>query len=100
MAAVLDVVLEHPERDHSLESLAELATMSRSAFADQFRAVFGRTPMAFLRDVRLRRGAELLRSTDLTIESIHRVGFASRSHFGRAFQQRFDTPPASFRASA
>lgn len=99
MAAVLDALLEHPERDHSLESLAELAAMSRSAFADEFRARFNRTPMAFVRDVRLRRGAELLRTTDLPVETIaHRVGFASRSHFSRAFHRLFGSSPSAVRA--
>ena len=101
MAAVLDALLEHPERDHSLESLAELAMMSRSAFADEFKARFNRTPMAFVREVRLRRGAELLRKTDLPVEAIaHRVGFASRSHFSRAFQRLFAMSPADFRAAS
>jgi AraC-like DNA-binding protein len=100
MAAVLEVLLDQPERDHSLESLAAVATMSRSAFAERFRACFGRTPMAFVREVRLRRGAQLLRDTGMPIEAIaHRVGFASRSHFTRAFQQLFGTSPAAFRAT-
>lgn len=101
MAAVLDTVLASPERDHSLESLAETAAMSRSAFAATFKACFGRTPMAFLREVRLRRGAELLRDTDLTIERVaHRVGFASRSHFSRAFTEHFGHSPTEMRSGA
>ena len=33
-----------------------------------------------------------------TLEAIaHRVGFASRSHFTRAFQALFDASPAAFR---
>jgi AraC family transcriptional regulator, activator of mtrCDE len=99
MAAVLDRLLEHPEHDHSLESLAETAAMSRSAFAETFHTCFGRTPMAFLRELRLRRGAELLRTTELTVDRIaHRVGFASRSHFSRAFTDQFGHSPTMFRS--
>lgn len=98
MAAVLDTLLEHPEREHSVESLADVATMSRSAFAQEFRACFGRTPMAFVRELRLRRGAELLRGTELGVEAIaHRIGFDSRSHFSRAFQGLFGVSPTAFR---
>jgi AraC-like DNA-binding protein len=39
MAAVLDRLLEHPERHRSLEYLAETAAKSRSAFAETFRRV-------------------------------------------------------------
>lgn len=99
MAAVLEVLLANPEQDHSLESLAETATMSRSAFAATFKACFDRTPMTYLRELRLRRGAELLRDTDLTVERIaHRVGFASRSHFSRAFTDQFGRSPTHVRA--
>lgn len=101
MAAVLEVLLAHPEHDHSLESLAEVAAMSRSGFAATFKACFDRTPMAFLRELRLRRGAELLRDTDLTVERIaHRVGFASRSHFSRAFTDQFGRSAADLRAGS
>lgn len=99
MATVLEQLLEHPEHDHSLESLAEIAAMSRSAFAEMFKTCFGRTPMAFLRELRLRRGAELLRGTELTVERIaHGAGFASRSHFSRAFRDQFGHSPADFRS--
>lgn len=98
LAPALDAMLSQPERDHSLESLAQVATMSRSSFADGFRAVFGQTPMAFLRDVRLRRAQDLLSGTDLAIETIaHRVGFASRSHFSRAFAAAVGASPSVFR---
>ncbi len=98
MAGVLSSILERPERDHSVESLAEEALMSRSAFAEEFARRFGRTPMAFVRDVRLRRGAELLRGTELSVDAVaSRVGFASRSHFSRAFREYFGSSPARFR---
>lgn len=100
LAPVLEAILEHPERDHSLESLAELALMSRSTFAEEFAAAFGRTPMAYVRDVRLRRAAELLRSTNLPVSAVaSRVGFASRSAFTHAFRERFGYTPMSFRAA-
>jgi AraC-like DNA-binding protein len=100
LAPAFAAMLDHPARSYSLESLAELAHMSRSAFAKEFTDRFGRTPMAFLRDVRLRRAASLLRETDLPVESIAaRVGFSSRSHFSRSFHGRFGHSPTTFRTS-
>ena len=75
--------------------------MSRAAFAERFRATFERPPMAFLRDVRLRRAARLLAETDLPVKAVAgRVGFASRSHFSRAFKASFGADPAAYRAAA
>jgi AraC family transcriptional activator of mtrCDE len=98
MAAALAAILDHPHRDHSVESLAAEARMSRSAFAEGFAASFGQTPMAFLRDVRLRRAAALLRRGNVPVASVaSRVGFSSRSHFSRAFRARFGVSPTEFR---
>lgn len=98
LAKVIQAVLEHPEQHHSLEMLAETAHMSRSTFIRHFERSFGRTPMDYLRDVRLRRGAQLLKGSSLPLDGVAgKVGFASRSHFSRAFQQRFGCSPMEFR---
>lgn len=99
LALALDLILERPAAAHTVESLAEVATMSRSVFAERFQAAFGCTPIRFVHDVRLRRAAELLRQRgDLSIDQVaHRVGFGSRSHFSLAFKDHFGTSPAAFR---
>lgn len=98
MAEVVAAVLRAPGDPHSVESLAQLAHLGRSAFAERFLATFRRTPMAFVREVRLERAAELLSSTTLDIATIaHRTGFASRSHFSRTFRDAFGVPPAEHR---
>jgi AraC-like DNA-binding protein len=99
LARVLDAILARPEQPHSLESLAELGNMSRSVFARRFHDSFDRTPMEFVRDVRLRRGARLLHRHGLSVAEVaSRVGFASRSHFSRAFSDQFGCSPVKFRA--
>ncbi len=100
MTPVLDAILARPERPHSRESLAVLAHMSRSvfAFAARFLKTVGRTPMDFARDTRLRKAAQLLHSGDLSVDDVaSRAGFASRSHFSRAFRDRFGRSPTQFR---
>lgn len=85
----------HP---HSLDSLAAKALMSRSVFVKKFTAHFGRTPAAFLREVRLRRRAHLLRTTGLSVDAVaSRVGFNSRSHLSHAFAEYFGQSPAQLR---
>jgi len=99
LAQVIGAVLDRPERPYSLEGLAELAGMSRSVFARRFQEGFGRSPMDYLREVRLRSGARLLGQPDLSVDAIaSRVGFASRSHFSKAFSKQFGRSPSEFRA--
>jgi AraC family transcriptional activator of mtrCDE len=101
LSRAVDVMFEHPEAPHSVDSLADEAIMSRSVFAERFRAAFGSTPISFLHDLRLRRAAEQLRQKgETSVEQIaHRVGFNSRSHFSRAFKDHFGVSPAAFRES-
>src|SRR5258708_29771491 len=92
-------MLNRPEAPHTLASLAQTAAMSRSAFAQQFTAAFGRPAIAFLREIRLRRGARQLEITDLPIKSVATAaGFRSRSYFWRAFKALYGLDPARFRA--
>ncbi len=96
----LAAMLEHPEHPFTLEDLADLAGMSRSGFAAHFAAAFDRPPMEYLRDLRLSRAARLLATTDLPVKTIAgRIGYRSRSHFSRAFRDRYGADPASYRAA-
>ena len=100
LARVLDDILEQPERPHSVDTLADLAHMSRSVFARRFQECFACTPMDYVRDIRLRRAAQLLHRDELSVNDVAtRVGFASRSHFSRTFQEHFGCSPSKFRVA-
>ncbi len=95
--ALRDVLL-HPGRPYTLELLAGMAGMSRSAFSEHFSKTFGRTAMEFVKEVRLRRAAELLVTTKRPIKAIAvDVGYHSRSHFTRAFKETHGLNPAAHR---
>ncbi len=101
LARAITAVLERPSASYTVDSLASLAGMSRSAFADRFSGALGQTPMEFVQRVRLRLGAELLRSTDLPIKVIAAsIGFSGRSYFSRAFRNAHNIDPKSYRARA
>ena len=99
-ARVLDTILDDPGGPHTLDAFAAMAGMSRSVFSERFQGAFGRSAIDLLRETRLRLGARLLQTTDLPVKTIAtRVGFASRSHFSRAFKESFGSDPARFRAA-
>ena len=99
LGRALDEMLDHPGRHHTVDSLADVAAMSRSAFAEQFHVAFGVPPMRMLRSIRLQRAAQLLRvDQTLSIDAIsHRVGFASRSYFSAAFKKEYGVSPVDHR---
>jgi len=99
LARAIDRILANPAAHHTVESLAEAALMSRSAFAEHFAAAFRRSPMSFVHHIRMQRAAQLLQEGSLSIdEVVARVGFSSRSHFSHAFKQHTGAPPGEFRA--
>ena len=98
LSRTLEQMIDEPGRRFTLELLADSAGMSRSAFAQRFKAAFGRSAMDFLKELRLQRAAHLLRTTRRPIKSIaDQVGFESRSHFSRSFTDFFGASPADFR---
>jgi transcriptional regulator GlxA family with amidase domain len=100
LSQALSAMMDRPAAPFTLEGLAEIAGMSRAAFAERFKQAFERTPMEFLRDVRLRLAARLLTTSDLPVKTVAgRVGFASRSHFSRAFKAYAGRDPAAYRAA-
>ena len=98
LGRVVDMILDQPGADYTVESLAETAAMSRSAFAKNFTESFGRSPMSFVNHVRMQRAAQMLAVKTSSIEEIARtVGYSSRSHFSQAFRDHTGLPPNAFR---
>lgn len=101
LGKAVEAMLEQPETPFSVHQLAGIANMSRTIFFERFKEAFGCTPNDFLKDVRIRRGAHLLLTTDLPVKTVaYRVGYSSRSYFSRAFKAVMDVDPATYRTSA
>jgi AraC-like DNA-binding protein len=89
-----------PGDDHSLQSLAQLACLSRSAFAARFTGAIGKSPMQVLRELRLRQAMHQLKAGDVGVELIARnAGYASRSSFIKAFRKTYGMEPSEARRS-
>ena len=95
----LRAMLDDPGAPHGVESLAEVAGMSRSRFAERFQAAYGQGAMGFLRELRLARAAQILSEGREPVKRVaQKVGFASRSAFTRAFIEVWGQSPRAFRS--
>lgn len=98
LARAVLAILEQPGAAHTVQSMAALAGMGRTSFAESFSTVFGQGPMEFVQRVRLRIGARLLTGTDLPVKVIASgIGYASRSSFSKAFEAQYGVAPTQFR---
>jgi AraC family transcriptional activator of mtrCDE len=92
-------MVEHPGAAHTVQSLAKIAGLSRSAFMERFRQVFCKAPMAALRDLRMRQAARALVAGQASLDQIaHDAGYQDRTGFLRAFRKVYGCDPAEFRA--
>lgn len=98
VARVFSQMVANPGASHTVESLAEIACLSRSAFMSRFTGVVGRSPMLVLRDLRMQQAASQLSTGNLTVDQVAQAaGYASRSSFARAFRSAHGADPSNFR---
>ncbi len=98
LARAVLAILEQPGAAYTVQSLAALAGMGRTSFAESFATAFGQGPMEFVQRVRLRIGARILTATDLPLKVIaDSIGYASRSSFSKAFEAQYGVAPTQFR---
>ena len=101
IARALACIHEAPANDWTLDTLAEAAGLSRSAFAGQFRTSVGEPPHSYLIRWRMGIAAQLLEQTGLRLAEIAaRVGYKSEFAFSRAFARARGLSPARFRNRA
>jgi transcriptional regulator GlxA family with amidase domain len=95
----LVAVHEAPERDWSLEALAEQAGMSRTSFATAFRDRVGLTPGSYLQRWRIGLAQKHLRQGRSLKLIATEVGYGSEAALSRAFRAQTGSSPREWRNS-
>ena len=95
---VMNLIKQHPEDEHPLERMAAEAGVTPTHFIRIFKKASGVTPHQYVMRAKLDRAQQLLADTGLNLAQIaEAVGFASQSHFARAFRQFTNQTPGDFR---
>jgi transcriptional regulator GlxA family with amidase domain len=89
---------EHLGEQHTVESLAQAASMSPRTFARRFRAETGTTPHVWLTSQRVMRAEELLETTDRSVDWIaDEVGFGTAAMLRHHFTKARSVSPQQYR---
>jgi len=90
-----------PARSWTLEALARIAGISRTVFAQRFKALVGSTAMGYLARWRMLLAADRLRTGNETVAAIaYSLGYESESSFSTAFKRVMACSPSQYRRRA
>lgn len=87
--------------DLTVEELSRELGMSRVHLYKKLLALTGKSPIEFIRILRLKRAAQYLRESQLNVSEIaYQVGFNSPKYFSRYFKEEYDMTPSEYQNSA
>lgn len=82
----------------SVEELSQALGMSRVHLYKKLNQLTGKSPIEFIRVIRLKRAAQLLRESQLNVSEIaYQVGFNSPKYFSKYFREEFGVLPSTYR---
>lgn len=96
LAKSLIALHDAPQGDWSLERMAAIAGMSRSAFAAAFKSATATTPAAYLLDWRLSVATSMLQANRPVKQIASDLGFADTATFSKAFRRKMGLSPRSW----
>ncbi len=83
--------------DFNVEDMASEMGMARSQLYRKVKSLMGYTPNELLRVARLKKAAELLRRTEMSVAEIaYEVGFSTPSYLTRCFKEYFGVKPKEY----
>jgi Response regulator containing CheY-like receiver domain and AraC-type DNA-binding domain len=85
----------------SSAEIAQMVNMSGSYFSQCFKQYVGQTYTDYVRDIRIERAKEYLRSTTRTIQWIaEQIGYSDEKYFSRLFREHTGILPSEYRQTA
>jgi AraC-like DNA-binding protein len=98
LALALEAIHRHPGSNWTVQRLAEVACMSRTAFAERFAEVLGTSPHQYLTELRMTEALRLLRDPRLSVIAIaEQLGYQSEAAFRRTFKRVHGQGPGALR---
>lgn len=92
---------EKPEFPYNINQLMTETGLSAAKLQEGFKLISGFTVTEYIRNIRLKKSEELIRTTDLTIsEIVYTIGFSSRSYFSKIFKEKYECSPKHYQEYA
>lgn len=83
--------------DFTVDVLCSLLNMSRTSFYSKLKALTGQAPADFVRNIRLKHAAELLKEGKYSVTEVaERTGFCDGKYFREVFKKYFNVSPSQY----
>lgn len=94
-----EFIKDEPVYPHSIDSLSAKNGLSPAKLQKSFKYLYSHTVSDYVRDVRLMKAEDLIKTTDLSIsEIVYAVGFNSRSYFSKIFKKKYKLSPKKYQS--
>ena len=99
MQKALSIVEAHmQDSDFNVDQFAQKMGASRMQLHKKFKGLTGQSTSEFIRTIRLKRAAQLLKQKSGSISEIaYQVGFNHLSYFAECFKKQFGMNPREFK---
>lgn len=99
MQKVMQVIEENIDNNgFSVEDLGTIIGLNRTSFNNKIKSLTGFTPVEFIRDIRIKRAAQLLTNSQLLIKEIaYMTGFSDIKYFTKSFKNKYGSTPSEYR---
>ena len=98
---VLDYVILQPSEEYSPQRLADMAELSKQRFSALFKEQVGKSPMEYIKDLKLTTAARKLLVSNVSISDIaYSIGYNDPNYFIREFKAAFGYTPRQYRLAA
>jgi DNA-binding response OmpR family regulator len=92
---IVEKQLDNP--DFSVEDFSQAMFMNRVTLYRKVLSITGKTPLEFIRSIRLKRAAQLLEKSGKTVAEVaYEVGFNNPKHFTKFFKEEFKVTPSQY----
>jgi YesN/AraC family two-component response regulator len=82
----------------SVEELGLSVGLNRTTFGNKIKSLTGYTPVEFIRDIRIKRAAQVIISSQLLIkEVVFMTGFSDMKYFLKTFKNKYGVTPMKYR---
>jgi len=91
------VVKQMSDDELDADKLSEYLNMSKTQLYRKVKALTGFTPHGFIKNIRLKKVAQLLKESSLSVsEILYETGFKNKTYFYRSFKELYGTSPMAY----